>query len=129
MHGEQAWHYPLSMLGQSHIAVLGEARDPSVGDEAIQQGLAEASRQVRPALGPIHAGPGELAPAVPQREHIDLEILKEPFPLRGEVKPRPVSAKRAAGDEGIRECDAQPPGEVVVAGAGFPEALRGDALR
>src|SRR5690606_5370023 len=98
----------------------GDGGDPAVAERVPAQRGPEGPGQVRPPLGDVQAGPHDRAPS-PGLDRDPL-LVQPRAAVRGE-RPAVRPVDDAAFGHRVGEGDAEPPGEVVVAGAGPREGL------
>jgi hypothetical protein len=95
-----------------------DPNDPAKLECAPGEGRAEAARNVRAALRPIVAGPGEDPSPGPQRVDVDAD-RGEPHAARlGDLERVLVPDERAPLHEAFRDRHAEPAGEMVVTRSG-----------
>jgi hypothetical protein len=98
----------------------------------LAQGGAQGAGKVMPSLRPIEAGLAEHAAPRSRTPRIDPEVLEERLPLCGDLADSVREDEIAASPQRVGEGDAEPAGEMVVAGApaasaGSTRARRGSA--
>src|SRR5262249_17998469 len=107
----------LSVGGNFQCTRIADARDPAEFEAAAGKRCAERARKMQPALAPIDAGPAERAAAALDVLEMDTEVGEE-FLARA----RDHAAVFAEHDvfiprQRVGECNAEPAGDMVVAGA------------
>ena len=106
-----------SLGGDGEAAVGGAAHEPVPVEKRRREGGAERAGEVGSPLAPVEARTGEAPLLRARRVHVDAEAVEQLL-ARGGQRERGVAADEGAvGDECVGESDAEPPGEVVVAGA------------
>lgn len=112
-------------VGDRHRPSAGKPPPEAVREERIAERCAEGAGQVRSPLAPIEAAAGEGPPLRPDRLEVDAEIGDEPGRAGSREQEGAVAApQQAAGDQGVRDGDAEQTGEMVVAGASAPQRPR-----
>src|SRR5678815_522525 len=107
-----------AMAGDPQRAIAARARDPAALEEALEDHGTQRAGEVRAALGPVEASPGERAARRGERGEVDVERLSEPPRSRARhaVAVVGLEAEQARALPALDQLDRDDAGEVVVTG-------------
>src|SRR6516162_7453943 len=107
-------------LGNLHRPGVALSRDPAQLEAPARQCRADPTGEMRPPLAPIQARPAKHPPT---RRRRCAEAVEELLPLFGYLAAIRSQCDMTPLGQGISQRHAEPPGQVVVAGAGRTQRL------
>ena len=102
--------------GDRDRAAVPEPLDPAQRKAAPGQGRADRAAEMRPPLAPVEARPAEAAALAGGIGEVETEFVEKPGPGCGDRAAIGIEQDMTARGEMVGQGDAEPAGEMVVAG-------------